>query len=284
MIAMLFVLLSIPAYTQGAAPECKTSGKLVRLDGLPEASGMAVSRTMPGTVWLHNDSGAPELTAVRSDGTAAGRVSLSGAALEDWEAMSIGPCGGGHCLFVGDIGDNDAARSHVTIYRLREPSKASGSAKVDGVFRASYPDGAQDAEALIVAPDGRLHIVTKGETGPAALYRFPRDLVAGSTLRLERVGEPLSKGALAQAARITDGAVSPDGRWVALRSRTSVTLYPAAAFFKGTFRSARTVDLQSLGEPQGEALAFSSAGTILLGGEGGGGKRAGTLGVLTCGG
>ena len=284
MIAMLFVLLSISAYAQGAAPDCKTSGGLMRLDGLPEASGMAVSRSMPGTLWLHNDSGKPELIAVDRTGKPAGRVSLTGAALEDWEAMSSGPCDVGHCLYVGDIGDNDAARSHVTIYRLREPSKASGAAKVDGVFRASYPDGAHDAETLLVGPDGTLHIVTKGETGPAALYRFPRELRAGTTLRLERVGDPLAKGSLAQAARITDGAVSPDGRWVALRSRTTVTLYPAAAFFKGAFDPARTIDLQSLGEPQGEAIAFSSAGTIFLAGEGGGGKRAGTLGVLTCGG
>ena len=284
MIAMLFVLLSMPAYAQSAAPDCRPSGELMRLDGLPEASGMAVSRAMPGMLWLHNDSGRPELIAVDAKGKPAGRVSLAGATVEDWEALSSGPCDDGHCLYVGDIGDNDAARSHVTIYRLREPSKAAGSAKVDGVFRAAYPDGAHDAEALLVAPDGTLHIVTKGETGSAALYRVPREPRAGATMRLERIGEPMSKGPLAQAARITDGAVSPDGRWVALRTRTSVTLYPAADFFKGTFTPARTIDLKSLGEPQGEAIAFSSAGTLLLGGEGGGGTRAGTLGVLTCGG
>ena len=88
-----------------------------------------------------HDSGKPELIAVDTKGRTAGRVSLTAAAVEDWEAMSSGSCDGGHCLYVGDIGDNDAARSHVTIYRLREPSRVSGTAKIDGVFRASYPDG-----------------------------------------------------------------------------------------------------------------------------------------------
>ena len=31
-------------------------------------------------------------------------------------------------------------------------------------------------------------IVTKGDTGPVALYRAPGDLRAGSTAKLERVG------------------------------------------------------------------------------------------------
>jgi signal transduction histidine kinase len=37
---------------------------------------------------------------------------------------------------------------------------------------------------LLVAPDGRLYIVTKGETGPVALYRLPSNR-GGTTVRLE---------------------------------------------------------------------------------------------------
>ncbi len=147
-------------------------------------------------------------------------------------------------------------RSEIIIYRVPEPAKAGGSAQVDGVFRASYPDGAHDAEALLAAPDGTLYIVTKGDTGHVALYRFPRELSAGTAMRLERVGAPLSKGEPAQDARITDGAISPDGEWVVLRTRAALTFYRAAEFLKGNFREARRVDLKPLGEPQGEAVAF----------------------------
>ena len=47
----------------------------------------------------------------------------------------------------------------------------------------------------MIAGDGRLHIVTKGEkkTGPVAIYRFPGSIAMGHRhLRLERVGAPLS--------------------------------------------------------------------------------------------
>lgn len=265
------------------APGCKPAGALMRLDGLPEASGLVASRASDGRLWLHNDSGQPELFAFDAKGRALGRVTLEGAAVRDWEALATGPCDGGHCLYVGDIGDNDARRSHVTIYRLKEPATASGTAKVDGVFNAAYPDGAHDAEALLVAPDGTLHIVTKGDTGAVAVYRFPKALRAGSTLKLERVGAPLSKGQPGKADRVTDGAVSADGKWVALRTPGALALYDAGSFFKGDWTQAGRIDLTALGEPQGEAVSFGASGAIYVGGEGGGKKRPGTLAVMTCG-
>jgi hypothetical protein len=153
----------------------------------------------------------------------------------------------------------------------------------NGVFRASYPDGAHDAETLLVAPDGTLHIVTKGDTGAVAVYRFPKDLRDGTTLKLERVGEPMTKGQPAKDFRITDGAVSADGKWVALRTNSALMLYDAGAFFKGNWKEARRINLSSLGEPQGEAVSFGASNVIYLGGEGGGKKQPGTLAVMSCG-
>jgi len=135
---------------------CKNAGALMRLDGLPEASGLVVSRVTQGRLWAHNDSGKPEMFSLDASGKVTGRVALSGAALEDWEAMAAGRCGSGTCLYLADIGDNDAKRKEIIIYRVPEPRAASGSAQVDGVFRASYPDGAHDAETLLAAPDGTL--------------------------------------------------------------------------------------------------------------------------------
>ena len=102
----------------------------------------------------------------------------------------MGPCPAGSCIYVADIGDNDARRARVTVYRLAEPAAATESAKVGDVLHATYPDGPQDAEALLVLPDGRLYIVTKGATGPVVVYRFPSDPRDESTSRLERVGAP----------------------------------------------------------------------------------------------
>ncbi len=262
---------------------CKPAGSLVRLNGLPEASGLVVSRTSQGRLWSHNDSGKPEIIAFDQKGNIAGHVSIAGARNTDWEAMAIGTCGKSSCLYVADIGDNDGKRAEITIYRVPEPAKPGGSAQPDAVIRATYPDGAQDAEALLSAPDGALYVVTKGDTGPVALYRVPGDTRGSAPLKLERIGAPLSKGKPAANARITDGAISPDGELVVLRTRTALIFYPAADFLKGNFRELRRMDVTSLGEPQGEAVAFGPSNTIYVAGEGGGKSQPGTLAVLSCG-
>jgi hypothetical protein len=261
---------------------CKPAGSLMQLAGLTEASGLAVSRATPGRLWSHNDSGKPVLIAFDAKGNVTGQLAISGARVEDWEAIATAPCGSGSCLFIADIGDNAAKRPEITIYRVPEPAKPGGSAQVDAVIRASYPDGAHDAEALLAAPDGTLYIVTKGDTGQVAVYRVPRDAGGNAALRLEAVGGPLSKGPPGANARVTDGAISPDGDWVVLRTKTALIFYRASDFLKGNFRETRRIDLTSLGEPQGEGVAFGPSNTVYVAGEGGGKAKAGTLAVLSC--
>jgi hypothetical protein len=255
---------------------CTTATSPVALAGLSEASGMAAGGAM---LWLHNDSGEPALIAVNHSGQQVGRVTVTGARVDDWEALATGPCGKGRCLFVGDIGDNNATRKHITIYRVAEPSKVGGSATADA-FHATYPDGAQDAEALLAAPDGGLFLVTKGETNPVRVYKFPREVRAGTTVQLAPVGQ--LKPVQDQADRVTDGAFSPDGRWVVLRTRRALTFYRADEFVLGHFREVQRVDLSSLKEAQGEAVTFGSGKTVYVASEGGGKKQPGTLASLSC--
>ena len=262
--------------SQRSSAFCTTAASAVALAALPEASGMAFGRAL---LWLHNDSGDPALIALDHSGQQVGRVSVTGATVDDWEGLATAPCGKERCLFVGDIGDNNASRKQVTVYRVPEPSKPGGSASAEA-FHATYPDGPQDAEALLAAPDGGLFIVTKGETSPVRVYKFPRELRAGTTVRLERVGE--LKPVQQQTERVTDGAFSPDGRWVVLRTRRALTFYRADEFVLGHFRELQRVDLSSLKEPQGEAVTFGSGNTVYVAGEGGGKKQPGTLASLSC--
>ena len=264
---------------QAQSRQCTPDGSLVPLTGLTEASGLASSRLVPGRLWTHNDSGQPVLFALDSKGAITGQLRVTGAQVEDWEGIEVGPCGTGSCLFIGDIGDNEAARKRVTIYRVPEPERPGGTAAVSDVFHATYPDGAHDAEALFFA-GGRLHIVTKGETGPMALYRFPQELQAGTTMKLERVGAPGPKPDA--ASRITDGSVSPDGQWVVLRSRSALTFYRASDVLAGQWKASGTVDLTGLNEPQGEGVALGADNTVFLAGEGGGKERPGTFMRLSC--
>jgi hypothetical protein len=263
-----------------AAP-CQLSGALARIPDLPEASGLAISRRTPGRLWSHNDSGQPVLVALDARGTVTARVRLTGVKIDDWEAIAVGACPGGSCVYVGDIGDNEAKRQRITIYRVPEPA-GEGSAGVNEAFHATYPDGAHDAETLLVAPDGGLFIVTKGDTGAIGLYRFPRDLRAGETHRLERVGEPRGGKRPSETERITDGAVSTDGSWVILRTNDRLAFHRSADLFAGRWAEAGRVDLKAVGEPQGEGVAMDKDGTVYLAGEGGGKSQPGTLGRLNC--
>jgi hypothetical protein len=262
---------------------CEPKAPLVRVPELPEGSGLAASRRTAGRFWSHNDSGEAVLFALDGSGRVTGRVQVAGASVDDWEAIGVGPCPGGSCIYIADIGDNEAKRRQITVYRLPEPAAdASGPAQVDAVFHATYPDGAHDAEALLVRSDGRLHIVTKGDTGLVSLYRFPAELRAGTTMRLERVGAPRDPRQPGENARITDGAVSPDDRWVVLRSRETLTFYRSADLFAGNWRPAGAHALSSLGEPQGEGVTFGSDRAVYLMSEGGSKKQPGAFARLTC--
>ena len=123
--------------------------------------------------------------------------------------------------------------------------------------------------------------MTKGNSGPIALYRFPADLRAGATMRLERVGN----AAAAQTdrdSRITDGAISPDGRWTVLRSPNSLRFFRTADLLEGRWHEGFRVDLTPLKEPQGEGVAIDANNTVFVSGESGGKDKGGTFARFSC--
>ena len=101
--------------------------------------------------------------------------------------------------------------------------------------------------------------MTKEAIG-AGVYITPEPPEFGSTVTLERVGPaPMF---------LTDGAISPDGEQVALRSYTSMFLYNAQAFLnEGTRGDAGAVYPLPL-QPQGETIAYQDDENVLVGTEG----------------
>jgi hypothetical protein len=258
-------------------------GAVSRLATLPEASGIAVSRRVPGRFWTHNDSGRPVLSILNERGQVTGQLELSGAALVDWEAVAVGSCPTGSCLYVGDIGDNDATRDHISVYRLSEPGDTVPAAASTEAFHGKYPDGAHDAETLLVAPDGAMYVVTKGSTGPVAIYRFPSDVRASAPpVELERIGLPRSSSKVSKDEWITDGAISADGGRVALRTHSAVYFYRTSQLLEGNWSEAQIISLKSVGEPQGEGVALGSDNAVYLTGEGGGKSQPGSFARLIC--
>lgn len=281
LVALALLIAPPTSSAQQPPPQCRLPTALARVPELSEASGVAASRTTLGRFWTLNDSSAPVLFALDGRGGITGRLRLAGATVEDWEAVAVGACPSGSCIYVADIGDNGGGRDQITIYRVAEPRDITGSAQAD-VFHATYPDGARDAESLLVTTSGRLYIVSKGDKAPVSLYRFPNELRAGTTMRLERVGEPRDPRAPAASDRITDGAVSPDDRWVVLRSAQALTFYRAADLLAGNWREAGRMPLAALKEPQGEGVTFGADGSMYVVGEGGGKGQPGTFAQLSC--
>ena len=262
---------------------CRLPPELVRLPGLAEASGVAASRRTPGVFWAHNDSGEAVLVILDSKGAVKGRVRVTGASVDDWEDIAVGPCPQGSCVYVADIGDNPGRRTHVTIYRTAEPAPSDAATAPVEPFTASYPDGPHDAESLFVTSDAQIYLVTKGSPGAVAVYRFPGPLKAGVKTRLERVGAPLANDEVEPGNRPTAADASPDGKLVAVRTTEWVAFYPAADFIAGRFREAFRTDLRPLDEPRGEGVTFAGDGAVVLVGEGGGlFGREGTFAWLSC--
>jgi hypothetical protein len=282
-VVLAFGPQTVAGQQQTAGPRrCQPQGAVTALPELSEASGIAVSRRAPGRLWIHNDSGQAILFALDTRGAVTRRVRLTGAVIEDWEAIAAGPCAGGTCLYIADIGDNNQSRRRIAVYRVPEPADGVDSVAITEVFHATYPDGPHDAETLLVTPQGGLFIVTKGDPGGGALYKFPRELKPGATHPLERIGEPRAAGKPERRERFTDGAVSPDGAWVVLRTNERLAFYRSREVLEGNWRGEQNVDLSPFGETQGEGVAFAADGSLYLAGEGGGNSRPGTLARLTC--
>ncbi len=268
-----------PRRVDAADAVCAADGAAQPLDGdIHESSGVAVSRAHAGIFWTHNDSGDPVLYAVDGEGRTAGRVRVSGASVEDWEDIALAPCpAGGDCLFVADIGDNNASRASITIYRIPEPAPGAPTSAAATAIRLRYPDGAHDAEAMFVL-NGAIHVVTKGESGPIGLYRAPANPGADATL--ERVRE-LSADKVEREERITSADARADGRWIVLRTLGEARFYRAGELANGA-AAAQRVDLQGLGEEQGEGIGFGPDNSVYLTSEGGKKEKPATFVRLSC--
>lgn len=246
-----------------------------------ESSGLALAGG-GDALWTHNDSGEPLLHLVGTDGTPRGQVRVTGATVTDWEDVAAGPCpGGGRCLYVADIGDNQAARPGITIWRVPEPAAGDAQTRPAQALAAEYPTGPHDAEAMFVLPDGGVHVVTKGETGHVAIYRLPRTAQPGTPSRLEQVAE-LRAGPVPRSERITGAAAAPDGQWIVLRTLDALAFYRAGNLAAERLGQPLTFNVKPLKEAQGEAVEFAAGGMLYLSSEGGKKEDPATLSRLAC--
>ncbi len=281
-LACLAFAASGPVLAQDAPErQCQVVTPLTAIPGLREGSGLARGRRSPTRLFTVNDSGQPEIVVLDLDGTIRTRVRVTGASVTDWEDLTMGGCPEGTCLYVSDIGDNNARRSVITLYRMAEP--AAGDREVTAVrLDAVYADGPRDAEAIFTGPGGRLYLLTK-EPRATGLYAFPARLTPGTPHRLERIATIDFGTGRGRFARITDAESSADGTRVAVRTNDTLFIVPTSSLIAGRMSDATVFSLRALGEPQGEGVALGTGNQVFVVGEGGGGRRTnGTFAMLSC--
>ncbi|MFD7890973.1 WD40 repeat domain-containing protein [Streptomyces albidoflavus] len=220
---------------------------------ITESSGLAASRRHPGVYWTHNDSddGAFLYAVDSRTGKTVATVTMTGVGEpRDVEAISLGPDGN---LYVGDIGDNlGGTWDHVWIYRLPEPAELRDQTVAATQFTVQYEDGPRDAEALMVHPKtGRVYLASKKQSG-GRLYAGPEKLSAQGVNVFRPTG--------ADVDWVTDGAFSPDGSELVLRSYLGAKAYDWKG--DGSLGEPRRLSAPLLG--QSESVTYTADGTGLM--------------------
>ncbi|NGO69063.1 esterase-like activity of phytase family protein, partial [Streptomyces boncukensis] len=227
---------------------------------ITESSGLAASRAHQHIYWTHNDSDdGPYVYGVDGrTGRTVATVTLRGISPRDVEAISVGPDGN---VYVGDIGDNFHGKwPEVWIYRFPEPERLRKNITVTPTrYTVRYADGPRDAESLMVHPkSGRVYIVSKSDKGRGAIYAGPKELSPSGVNTFSRLAKT--------DVFATDGAFSPDGTRLVLRSYFSARMYE----WKRGGKPPEAVGTVSVPfQRQGESVTFTRDGrTLMLGSEG----------------
>jgi hypothetical protein len=265
---------------------------------LRESSGLVVSRTQPGVLWSHNDSGdKPVLYAIDQRGHLLATVPVTNAAAIDWEDLASGPCPAAllaavdrpnpSCLYIADTGNNQQRREVVIIYAVVEPllDKAGAPPPASALsVRFRFPDRPHDAEALAIRPDGDVTMISKGQTGSIDFFgmtgaTFARALGTQEVVTMEYRGNTGIEPQARISRLVTGAALSPDGTTLAVRTYNEVFFYEA-------LEGGRWRDLMrpcSLGdaEPQGEGIDYLDATTLILSSETSRGRQ-GTIHRVRC--
>lgn len=213
---------------------------------ITESSGLAADPRAEG-YWTSNDSGDDGI-AYRLDpsGEVTGTLRYRAEPV-DVEAVAMHE----GRLYLADIGDNGAQRERVTVYSFGD-ARADDQTVPYRAYEFRYPDGAHDAETLLVDKTGRMYVVTKGVEG--GIYRAPKTPKRTTVNELDRVGDA--------PAGVTDGTFLPDNDRIAL-----LTLGTIQIIDRDGYRKVSEVSVPA--QEQAESLAVSLDGaSLLVGSEG----------------
>ncbi len=231
---------------------------------LAEMSGLAVSTRHPGVLWSHNDSGNSfRVFALDESGRLLATLTLTGVDKEegarmDLEDIAVGPCVPGEprsCIYLADIGDNFERRARVRIFRFPEPDQVVDATVSVETLPFTYPDGAHDAESLIIdSRTARLAVITKKKDSLGEVFAL-EGLAPGTVGKATRLGELHAPETV--DFRTTAADLHPSGQRMLLRTYTRVweLRRPGASRLEELLQG-QVVEVPGPSQAQSEAITY----------------------------
>ena len=248
--------------------ECGTASASV----MAEVSGLAASRTTPSYLWAHGDENTgsnKKIVAIEPSGSLAMTLTLSGdPGRDDWEDIATGVYEGQNYVFIGAFGDNNLAYNDAYyIYYFAEPAITSGTQNVSvNYIRFGYPDNtAHNTETLMYDNIEQVfYIADKVKDGVCHLYSLPFRTDYGTGV--QRLTEVCALGNGEKFNFVTGGDITPDGKWMAIKSKKHILLWER----QGTESLSATAQRRPVQvaaydkntEEQGESIAWKDASTF----------------------
>ena len=268
---LLTSVLTLPLFADPAAttqPIDYAPGiEIARLanPAINESSGIASSRTNPGLLWTHNDSGdTARLFAFNEKGEDLGTYNVTDASAKDWEDMAAFSIEGKNFLLLADIGDNPSARKSCTLYLVAEPQVRARPEKPVAVPSAAridftYEDGPHNCESVAV-DTARKEIVLVSKTNKIECKAYTLPLTLTGHIE-NAVAKPI---ATLKIPTTTGMDISPDNLRAIVTTYGDAYEYSraenedwAAAFT----RAPRVIKLPP--RPQGESICYGPDGKSL---------------------
>jgi hypothetical protein len=267
----VIIVLFFAAYAEHKHAQKKEdiTGRLQN-KAMDEISGIAASALDPNLFYVHNDSGdTSRIFTISPQGQLKRVMYFKGdpkepLGVKDCEDIAVGPGPdkGKSYIYLGDIGDNDSERKYVTLYRIQEQKSWKDSViHADAVpIHFKYPDGARDAETLMIDPVEKLIYIVSKRTDSVNVYTSPLNFKPNDTVTLNRRCK-LYFGGFRPFKWITAGDISRDGQQILLKSYDKVYYWKRQKdepVWKAILR--KPTELPYKPEKQGEAIGFTIDG------------------------
>lgn len=255
---------SLQENTEFTRTQCGTQQKSV----MKEISGLACSRTTPGYLWAHGDENTgsnKKIIAINPNAQSKNdelvmTVNISGdPGRDDWEDIATGVYNNTNYVFVGAFGDNELDfNDQYYIYYFEEPAFTSGTQNVTvNYIRFGYPDNkAHNTETLMYDNVEQMFYIADKVDGVCHLYKLPFSTTYGTGV--QRLTEVCALGNGSKFNYCTGGDITPDGQWMAIKSKPYVLLWERQGS-ESLSQTAQRNPVQVMAyqeEEQGESLAW----------------------------